>query len=167
MHLLAWKKSVHTFPSQRRVQGPRSAPTSTFWVLSMHTHRCHWDFGSLSVPEHLRLRRRASELSHAFSRTPKQMPLAETHTKKVFPDCTDFRNQWELQPLHANRGCPRAPFCVQAMRCQPFFLEEKAVAEKQENLDFVPTSAPWCSLSCSSLPHLLWCMSSWRGTISG
>lgn len=57
----------------------------------------------------------------------------------------------ETQPLHANRSCPHTPFHVQAVGCQPFFPEEKAVAGKWRKTWILCPPRHWFSPSCPLL----------------
>lgn len=82
--------------------------------------------------------------------------------KKLFPDCTNFTNQWELQQSQL----PTCPISCASCGLPALFLEEKAVAGKQGNLDFVPTLAFQFSPSCPLLPPLLCCVPPRRRTVS-
>lgn len=57
----------------------------------------------------------------------------------------------ETQPLHANCSCPHTPFRVQAVGCQPFFPEEKAVAGKWRKTWILCPPRHWFSPSCPLL----------------
>lgn len=141
VHHLAQRSSVGIPASQRR------GSTLPFWVLSAQSGATGiWGpFKSLSFcgsgagqqPNHISAGHdaRASGKAHAAKE------------KKLFPDCTNCTNQWELQ----GSQLPTCPILCASCGLPALFLEEKAVAGKQGNLDLSP---PWHS---SAVPPALVC----------
>lgn len=88
------------------------------------------------------------QLSHVFSRTPEQVPLAGACNYKE-------KGFYQVAPASETSGscspcgCLCAPFHVQAVGYQPLFGgRRRRWLGRKETWNFVPTLAPWCSPSC-------------------